>query len=75
MASNVVLYSTQGCPLCERYRTLLSEKKQRFEERNTTTNPKYLDELSAKGIMVVPTVIVDGKAVPGFRPNALLELL
>ncbi len=54
---------------------LLNEKKQPFEERNTTTNPKYLDELSSKGIFVVPTVLVDNNAVAGFRPNSLLELI
>ncbi len=75
MAKNVILYSTQGCPLCERYRMLLNEKKQPFEERNTTANPNYLDELSSKGIFVVPTVLVDNQAVAGFRPNSLLELI
>lgn len=75
MAKKVILYSTTGCPLCERYRALLSEHNQPFEERNTTENSKYLDDLAARGIFVVPTVLVDDAAVPGFRPNSVADLL
>jgi len=75
MPKNVILYSTTGCPLCERYRALLHEHRQPFEERNTTENSKYLDDLAARGIFVVPTVLVDDAAVPGFRPNSVAELL
>jgi glutaredoxin len=75
MASNVVLYSTTGCPLCQRYKTLLDEQKLPYEERNTTENPSHLDELAQKGIFVVPTVFVGDNSVQGFRPNSLLELL
>ena len=75
MAKKVILYSTTGCPLCERYRALLNEHRQPFEERNTTENSKYLDDLAARGIFVVPTVLVDDAAVPGFRPNSVAELL
>jgi glutaredoxin len=73
--SNVTLYSTSGCPLCERYRDLLKQKGRSFDERNTTENPGYLDELAARNIFVVPTVLVGDQAVAGFRPNTLLELL
>ncbi len=73
--SSITLYTTTGCPLCERYRDLLTEKSKPFTEKNTTENPDYLDELEERDIFVVPTVIVDDKAVAGFRPNSLLELL
>jgi glutaredoxin len=75
MSKKVILYSTTGCPLCERYRALLSEHNQPFEERNTTENSQHLDELASRGIFVVPTVLVDNEAVPGFRPNSVAELL
>ena len=75
MSKKVILYSTTGCPLCERYRALLTEHKQPYEERNTTENSKYLDDLAARGIFVVPTVLVGDEAVPGFRPNSVAELL
>jgi glutaredoxin len=73
--SNVVLYSATGCPLCGKYKTMLSEKGIRFIEKNTTEQPALLDELAKKGIRMVPTVFVDEKFVAGFRPNSLLELL
>jgi glutaredoxin len=75
MAKKVVLYSTTGCPLCARYKTLLEGEQQPFEERNTTENPAHLDELASRGIFVVPTVLVGEDAVPGFRPNSLMDLL
>jgi glutaredoxin len=75
MASKVLLYSTTGCPLCQRYKALLDEQKLSYEERNTTENPSHLDELAQKGIFVVPTVFVGDNSVQGFRPNSLLELL
>ena len=75
MAKKIVLYSTTGCPLCERYKTLLNDAKHAFEERNTTENPSFLQELGARGIFAVPTVLVGDDVVQGFRPNSLNELL
>lgn len=72
---NIVLYSTSGCPLCERYRSLLADGNHTYEERNTTENPTYLDELGSRGIFAVPTVMVGESFVQGFRPNTLQELL
>jgi glutaredoxin 3 len=71
----VVLYSASGCPLCAKYKQLLTEKKVSYTEKNTTVTPSYLNELTAKGIRMVPTVFVGDKYVAGFRPNSLLELL
>ncbi len=71
----IVLYSTTGCPLCERYRTLLDEQGFAYEERNTTENPKYLQELGSQGIYAVPTMMIDSEYVQGFRPNTVVELL
>jgi glutaredoxin len=73
--NEIVLYSATGCPLCEKYRTLLNDRGIRFREKNTTVQPALLDELSSKGIRVVPTVFVGDRYVAGFRPTSLLELL
>jgi thioredoxin reductase (NADPH) len=35
----------------------------------------YRDELASMGVMVTPAVIIDDRAVPGFRPNTVSELL
>jgi len=73
--SNIVLYTATGCPLCAKYRTLLAERGVRYQEKNTTDQPALLDELSSRGIRMVPTVFVGEKYVAGFRPTSLLELL
>ena len=73
--SNVVLYSATGCPLCAKYKQLLTDKKISYTEKNTTETPAHLNELAAKGIRMVPTVFVGDKYVAGFRPSSLLELL
>jgi glutaredoxin len=73
--SAITLYSATGCPLCAKYKTLLSEKGLPYTERNTTENPAYLNELATKGIRMVPTVFVGEQYVAGFRPTSLMEIL
>lgn len=73
--NNVILYSATGCPLCAKYKNLLSQKGVRYQEKNTTDQPALLDELAGKGIRMVPTVFVGEKFVAGFRPSSLMELL
>lgn len=71
----LILYTRTGCLFCQRYRTILADHNVPFEERNTTENPRYLDELAALGIYLVPTAVVDGRVIPGFRPNTVLALM
>jgi glutaredoxin len=73
--SAVVLYSATGCPLCAKYKAMLADKGVRYQEKNTTEQPAFLDELAKKGVRMVPTVFVGEKFVAGFRPNSLAELL
>jgi glutaredoxin len=71
----IILYSTSGCPLCARYRALFDEQGHPFEERNTTEEPAFRNELAGLGIMATPAVLVGDRAVPGYRPNTVTELL
>lgn len=75
MSKTIVLYTSTGCPLCARYRALFDEQGHVFEERNTTEDPTYRDELASLGVMVTPAVVIGDRAVPGFRPNTVSELL
>ena len=75
MSKNVVLYSTTGCPLCARYKTLLAELGVTYLEKNTTETPALLQELSSKGIRMVPTVFVGDEYIAGYRPSSLVQLL
>ncbi len=71
----LILYTRTGCLFCERYRAILAEYGVPYEERNTTDNPRYLEDLAAMGVYLVPTAVVDGRVIPGFRPNTVLSLL
>ncbi len=71
----LILYTRTGCLFCQRYRTILAEHEVPFEERNTAENPRYLDELADMGVYLVPTAVVDGRVIPGFRPNTVLSLM
>jgi glutaredoxin len=73
--TNVVLYSTTGCPLCARYKTLLADLGVAYEERNTSESPALLHELSSKGIRMVPTVFVGSEYIAGYRPSSLVAML
>jgi glutaredoxin len=75
MSKTIVLYTTTGCPLCARYRAMFDEQGHVFEERNTSEDPAYREELASLGVMVTPAVVVGDHAVPGFRPNTVAELL
>ncbi len=75
MTKTVVLYTTTGCPLCQRYKTLLAELGVAYQEKNTTDHPSLLQELSGKGIRMVPTVFVGTEFVAGYRPTSLMALL
>jgi glutaredoxin len=75
MPKTIILYSTTGCPLCARYRALFDERGHMFEERNTSEDAGYRDELLELGVMVTPAVVVGDRAVPGYRPNTVAELL
>jgi glutaredoxin len=75
MSKTIVLYTTTGCPLCARYRAMFDEQGHVFEERNTSEDPAYRAELASMGVMVTPAVVVGDRAVPGFRPNTVAELL
>ena len=54
---------------------MFDEQGHVFEERNTSEDPSYREELASLGVMVTPAVVVGDHAVPGFRPNTVAELL
>ena len=75
MAKRIILYSATGCPLCARYRALFDEQGYPFEERNTSEDPTYRDELAQLGIMATPAVLIGDGQVAGFRPSVVTEML
>lgn len=75
MQREVIVYTSNGCSFCMKLKQFLNQHNVTYEERNVTVNPAFLEELTDKGIYSVPTVIWNGKPVPGYRPNKLTELM
>ncbi|MGH2905792.1 MAG: glutaredoxin family protein [Solirubrobacterales bacterium] len=75
MSQPIVLYSSNGCPLCGRYRAMFDEQGVLYDERNITEDPSFLEELNGMGMMATPVVVVGDQAIPGYRPNTITDLL
>jgi thioredoxin reductase (NADPH) len=67
----IVLYSSTGCPYCEKMKKEFQEWGYPYEERNVTENPDYFNDLHEKGIFSTPVVFIDDKPFIGYRPNAM----
>lgn len=71
----VIVYSTTGCPYCERVKSYLSEHGIQFEERNVSTNKQYFDEVRERKIFGLPATFINGKLVLGFQEKKFKQLL
>lgn len=71
----VTIYVTEGCGSCRQMKELLSKRAVPYIEKNTTTHPEYMDELSKLGSSTVPTVVFGEHIVIGLRPNLMNRLL
>ena len=75
----VVMYTVTGCPFCKRAKTLFSQHKVDFEERDLATNETWADELiSLTGHAAVPVTLIAGQTIVGFdepRLKAAIESL
>jgi len=71
----VIVYSTTGCPYCERVKAFLKEHRIEYEERNVATNKEYFDQLRERKIFGLPATLIDGKLVLGFQEKKFQQLL
>jgi thioredoxin reductase (NADPH) len=71
----VVIYSSTGCPYCEKIKNELKSWGLEYEERNVTENPQFFDDLHEKGIFSVPVTFIDGESFIGYRPNKMKDYL
>ena len=66
--SNVVMYSSNQCPLCTQAKALLSAREIEFEEINLSMDPTGREALLEKtGMMTFPQILVDETPIGGFR--------
>ncbi len=72
---SVVLYSTSWCGYCAKTRELFTSRNIKYIELDieaSSTAKLEFDKLGGRGI---PLVLVKGRVVEGYAPNAVLELL
>lgn len=71
----VIVYSKPHCPECNILKRFLHDYKIPYEVRDCGSNPKYIEEVKALGYLGVPVTVVNGKAIRGLQPEAILEQL
>lgn len=63
----VIVYSSTGCPYCEKVRNQLTEWGIEYEVRNVSLHKGYFDELREKKVFGTPATYVNGKLILGFQ--------
>ncbi|MFP6776476.1 MAG: glutaredoxin domain-containing protein [PS1 clade bacterium] len=71
---NIVVYSTNTCPICVKAKDLLTKWDLPFEIKMIDTDRSLLAEFSkvTDGARTVPQIVIDGKCIGGF--SELTEL-
>jgi len=74
-AAPVIVYSTQNCVDCNLVKQWLTAKGLSFEVRDVMTSRAYQEEVERFGFMGVPVTVVGDKAVKGYQPQELEQLV
>lgn len=75
MESNVIVYTSHGCPYCKKVKEQLSTWGISYEERNVSESKEYFDQLQQKKIFGTPATYINGKLVLGFQEAKMRKLL
>jgi glutaredoxin 3 len=74
-AVNIEIYSTAGCPYCERAKRLLDKKGAPYTEFRIDKERGLRDEMISRSQRTtVPQVFIDGKHIGGFDDLAELDV-
>lgn len=73
--TTAIVYSTKGCIECDMVKKMLDEKSVTYEVRDVMSSSQYQEEVEAFGFMGVPVTVVNGKAVKGYQPEDILQML
>ncbi|MBY0122227.1 FAD-dependent oxidoreductase [Bacillus sp. S/N-304-OC-R1] len=71
----IIVYSSTGCPYCEKVKSYLDENGFKYEERNASIHKEYFDQLKERKIFGTPATLIDGKLVLGFQEKKFKKLL
>lgn len=62
--TNVIIYSMNDCPFCQKAKDILKDMKVEYEERNVSESMKYRQELVKKSNDdKLPTVVVNDQVL------------
>lgn len=75
MSPAVIVYSTKNCVDCDMVKQWLTANGIAFEVRDVMTSRAYQKEVERFGFMGVPVTVVGEKAVKGFQPEELKQLV
>ncbi|MFO7310561.1 MAG: glutaredoxin family protein [Bacillota bacterium] len=68
-----IVYTSSTCPYCTLLKQFLDSQGIAYEERNVSLNRRYMAELAELGTLGVPTTVIDGQVIVGYRPQAILD--
>lgn len=71
----IIVYSSTGCPHCEKVKSALKNWGFEYEDRNASVHKQYFDDLRERKIMGTPATFIDGKLVLGFQEKKFKKLL
>jgi thioredoxin reductase (NADPH) len=63
----VIVYSSTGCPYCEKVKNQLTEWGIEYEVRNVSIHKEFFDELRTKKVFGTPATYVNGKLILGYQ--------
>ncbi|MES2768307.1 MAG: glutaredoxin 3 [Bdellovibrionota bacterium] len=74
--ANIIVYSKNFCPYCDRAKNLLNRKGAKFEERNIDGNAEELKKLVEKtGLKTLPQIFINDNLIGGFDDMNALDKL
>jgi len=72
--AEVIIYSTEYCPYCERARELLTQKHVLFTDLRVDLRPELREEMMTKsGRHTVPQIFINGQHIGGCDDLYALE--
>ncbi|WP_139491362.1 5'-methylthioadenosine/adenosylhomocysteine nucleosidase [Brevibacillus dissolubilis] len=74
-APSVIVYSAKGCIDCDLVKKALDAEGIAYEVRDVMSSPEHQEAVEKLGFMGIPVTVVGDKAVKGYQPEALKELL
>ncbi|MBO8165182.1 MAG: 5'-methylthioadenosine/adenosylhomocysteine nucleosidase [Brevibacillus sp.] len=74
-SAQVIVYSTKGCIDCDLVKQYLKQRGIDHEVRDVMERQEYRDEVERFGFLGVPVTVVGDKAVKGYNPAELDQLL